>query len=69
MHNFEQFYAKFGAHFDDTQCKGLHDAFDYIMQNIKKLPQRVADEPVILTARRIIREILAKLDMRLRRTV
>lgn len=65
MHNYLMLFSKFGDEFNEMQCKGLYDSFCYIMQNIKRLPIRVAEEPVILTTRRILREIILKLEIRL----
>ena len=62
MHNYEQLYVKFGEKFNEKEGNGLYDSFQYILQNIKNLPARIADEPVILTSRRILREISLKLE-------
>jgi len=65
MHNYLMLFSKFGDEFNEAQCRGIYDSFCYITQNIKRLPIRVAEEPVILTTRRILREIILKLEIRL----
>lgn len=65
MHNYEQLYAKFGEQFSERESRGMYDSLSYILQNIIRLPARIADEQVILTSRRILREICLKLERKL----
>jgi hypothetical protein len=65
MHNYERFYSKYGEQFTLEQNQGVYDALENIMKNIKRLPVRVGEEQVILTTRRILREIILKIEKKL----
>jgi hypothetical protein len=65
MHNYSMWFTKFGDKFDDVQRRAIYDSFNYIIQNIKRLPPRIADEQVILTARRTLQEIMNKIELQM----
>jgi hypothetical protein len=65
MHNYSNLFKKFGDTFSNMQCAGFYAAFVPIIENIKHLPPRVADEPVILTARRILTDIIRQVEGRI----
>lgn len=65
MHNYSSWFSKFGEKFDSAQLKEIKDSFDYIINNIKRLPSRIADEQVIITTRRTLSDIRNKIDRRL----
>ncbi|PKB20327.1 SIR2 family protein [Janthinobacterium sp. 64] len=65
IHNYTQLFIKFGSDFSITQCRGIYDSCSFIMHNIKVLPIRIAEEQVIVTARRVLQDIMNKLSLRL----
>lgn len=62
MYNYSTWFGKFGKKFNDTQLKAIHDEINKVISNIKRLPPRIADEQVIITARRNVLEIEKKID-------
>lgn len=64
MHNYSLLFSKFGSQFTLVQCSGFYALLVPIVENIKRLPPRIAEESVILTAKRILSEIIRQVESR-----
>ena len=54
-------YKKFAGSFSDNQCVGILQACRRILENIKRLPSRIADDRNVGEARRCVSEIIGSL--------
>jgi hypothetical protein len=64
IRNYSGIFERFGSQYSPSQCAGFHASCTTILENIKRLPPRIADESVVITARKILREISLKAEAR-----
>ena len=64
MRNYSAIFERFGSQYSSVQCAGFQASCSAILDNIKRLPPRIADESVVMTARKILREISLKAEAR-----